>query len=599
MSRTLPALTENAEPVLEDVVLEDGLAHYLKRRWFSLAGNQFGALVLALPAWQLAGAGTTLCFLVGFTLLNIAILAVKAQTAGMPRSTATYRHRSRLSGASSGVLGAGLAAGNIYLHQRGGEAMLIYSVAVQAGVAAAGLGVSSFHLPALRCNLMFGLGLYLFSLGFVPSTMQVQVIGLGTTIALVFLLLMGQQQAIILASAIRLQHENDALVKQLARENSIATSARDAAQRANQQKSHFFASASHDLRQPVHALNLYASLLRESNSEKEHHEVLERIGNCVQSLDDLFESLLTVTRAESLDSSDIEFAPIPLDDVIRTVVNQAAPRASENGIQIRHCPTRAWVLGEKLTLERILSNLVANAVAFSAKGRVLVGVRRRGEQVELQVVDNGIGISEEQQELIFSEFYQADNPGRRSGQGFGLGLVIVQRLCTALGYALAVRSKLGKGSCFGVLLPRATATPPALLTRTDTHRLISSNLHALIVDDEESVRDAMKRTLEKWHVTATICASAEDAINTVRSNPEIIDCILADQRLGDGIYGVQLAKQLTALLPRPVPVAIITGETAGDWYENAQSLGFTVLFKPVKQIRLRAFLAAAGKKSDA
>lgn len=590
------ALSHDADHALDSVVREDALAHYLKRRWVSMAGNQFGAGLLTIPGWILAGQVAAVSFLLSFTLVNLATLGVKSRVLHMPRELASYGKRSRLVAASSGLLGASLAAGNIVLHQLAGPDMLIYSVAVQAGIGAASLGVSSFHLPSMRSYLLFGLGLYLLSLGFVPSSLQVQVLGLGTTIALCFLLVMGAQQAGILSSAIRLQHQNDALVHKLALENAAATEARNTAQRANQEKSHFFASASHDLRQPVHALNLYASLLKDPVSDAERKDVLERIETCVQTLDDLFESLLTVTRAESLDPAEIELAPIALGAVIRTVIHQVLPQADAQGTQLVHCPTTVWVQSDRLALERILSNLIANAVAFSPNGRVLVGVRRRGARVEVQVLDNGAGIAEDQKQQIFGEFYQAANPGRRSGQGFGLGLVIVERLCSALGYPLSVHSTFGKGSCFGVSLPRCSAAPDELEVRPHPGGHISTKLQVLLVDDEESVRDAMARLFAKWDVSATICASTHEAIKVVREKPDTVNCILVDQRLGEGLDGVSLAQQLNALLPRAMPVAIITGETAGDWYEQAQMLGFSVLFKPVKQIRLRAFLVAASKR---
>ena len=590
------ASPEPAEASLDSIVREDAFAHYLERRWVSMAGNQFGACLLTIPGWILAGQFAALSFLLGFSLVNFVSLGVKARVLRMPRSEVSYACRSRLIAACSGLLGASLAVGNIALHQLGGADMLIYSVAVQAGIGAASLGVSSFHLPSMRSYLLFGLGLYLLSLGIVPSSLQVQVLGVGTTIALCFLLVMGAQQAGILSSAIRLQHQNDALVHKLALENAAANEARTTAQRANQEKSHFFASASHDLRQPVHALNLYASLLKDPVSDGERKDVLERIETCVQTLDDLFESLLTVTRAESLDPGDIELAPIALSAVIRTVVHQALPQADAQGTQLVHSPTSVWVLSERMALERILSNLVTNAVAFSPNGRVLVGVRHRGSRVEVQVLDNGAGIAEAQKQQIFGEFYQADNPGRRSGQGFGLGLVIVERLCGALGYPLSVQSILGRGSCFGVSIARCDAAPSELSPTPHPRGHISAKLQVLLVDDEESVRDAMARLFSKWKVGATICATANEAIAVVRQEPQRFNCILVDQRLGEELDGVSLAQQLKAMLARPIPVAIITGETAGDWYEQAQGLGYSVLFKPVKQIRLRAFLVAASKR---
>lgn len=591
--------TSTSETQLDWVVLEDGLAHYLRKRWISFAGNQFGACLLAWPAWYLAGSRATVGFLLLFSLLNLGIVWAKTQLSRQPASLRTYRRRSVGVMATAACQGAGLALGNILLHRLGGAEMLIYCVSVQAGIAAASLGVSAFHLPSLRSQLMLGLGAYLFSLGFVPSSMQVLVIGFGTTIALGFLLVMGGQQAQTLASAIRLQHRNDALLKELAKENTAANEARNVAQKAHAEKSHFFASASHDLRQPVHALNLYAALLRDPMSEAERTEILDRIESCVQSLDELFDNLLTVTRAESLEPGEIELSPVPLEGLMRTVVHQTLHQAEAQGTQLSYCSSRRWVLTDRLALERILSNLVSNAVAFSPGGRVLVGVRGRGDQAEIQVLDNGVGIAKAQQEMVFGEFYQANNPGRRRGRGFGLGLVIVDRLCRALNHPLEVRSVLGQGSCFSVRLPLSHQPSHSASGSSRPAPAWESPIHVLLVDDDAAVRDAMERLFAKWAIAATICASAQEALQKVREEQLQPQCLLVDQRLGEDCDGVELASRLNSLLPAPVPVAIISGETAGDWFERAQAQGFRVLFKPVKQIRLRAFLVASSRQPKA
>lgn len=581
------------EADLETAVAEDCLHTHFQQSPVPSAGVCFVSLLVAIPAWYAMPHAIVINFLLGMFGYQLLMLAASQWYYRQKRYALSFRHRSIAAAIIYGINGCAIAIASSALYYHGGDEMFVYIVLVQVGLAAGSLGTSAYHVPAMLAYLLTAIPGFLLYLLSIPPSFQVNVVAVGLIFNMLYVIVVGLQQARSIRSAIRLQHKHQALMEELVEQKQVTETALLEAQRSSEEKSRFFASASHDLRQPVHALNVYVSLLMSSRTENERSEVLGHISRCVSTLADLFNALLTVSRAEGVDQENIQPVPLPVQSVIDNVLSQYQPQALADGIDLRCCTSRCWVLGDQIAMERILGNLVSNAIRFTPGGRILIGVRRRAGYAEVQVVDTGTGIEDGEQSRIFDEFYQAGNPGRRFGQGFGLGLVIVRRLCAAFGYQVTVRSKMGKGSCFSIIMPLSVAAsgmPAALEAERATD--FAPSTRVLIVDDDEMVRDAMRRIMDSWGVNADICENSTEALALTEA-PIDWACLLLDQRLGERLTGLELGERLLERLPRPLPIAILSGENAGPWIERASELGFTVLPKPVKLIRLRAFIASA------
>lgn len=585
---------------LEQTVQIDCLRTQFAKSPLPSLGVCFVALLCAVPGWF-------------FMPREIVIGYVAAMFAyqGLMLAASQWFHRQRRVGLSLG--GVSLAATAIYavngtavgvscivLYRYGGETMFLFVVLVQLGLAAGSLGTSAYHPPAMLAYLLTSIPIFVGDLLLRERTFVENVVCVGLVFDMFYVIAMGWEQSRSIRSAIRLQHQNDELLEQLRAQTQLAEDARQQAERASEEKSRFFASASHDLRQPVHALNVYASLLRTTESDAERSEILRRVGICVDTLGDLFNALLTVARAEGTDSEQVARVAVPLQAAFDSLVTQFGPLAADKGLRLRAARSSLWVQGERIAVERLLGNLVSNSIRFTPHGTVLIGARRRGAQVEVQVLDTGVGIGEDQRARIFDAFYQVANPGRHADRGFGLGLVIVHRLCRAFGYRIDLASTPGRGSRFSLHMPRCAAPElPAERAAVETLAAFEHPLRVLLVDDDPLVRDAMARALRGWGVEADLCASSREAFSLARERGAQWQCLLLDQRLDEAITGVELAGQLRALLHRPVPVALLTGEDNGTWTLDAQAQGYTVLPKPVKMIRLRAFIAACAERVEA
>lgn len=587
------------EAELERTVAESCLRKNFQLSYLATAGVCFVSVLFAIPAWQLVAHEIVINIVLATFAYQAVMLSISQWYYRQRRYVLSYRHRSIAATSIYAINGVLIAVGCIVYYHYGGMAMFIYVMAIFLGLCEGSLGTAAYHVPAMLAYQLTATPIFLIYLLFTPRSTEVNIVAVGLAFNMMYCIWVGRQQAGNIRTAIRLQHRNDALLSELREQTEIAEDARRVAERSSEEKSRFFASASHDLRQPVHALNIYTSLLGSSKDAEERTDILRRIDGCVRTLSDLFKALLTVARVESYAEQAGPVSPFPLQTAIDNAIALFKPLADEHGVVVHTVKSRCWVQGEQTAIERILGNLLSNAISFSPKGRVPIGVRRRPGRAELQVIDTGIGIGEAEQARIFGEFYQVDNPGRHAEKGFGLGLVIVQRLCTSLGFRVALKSELGRGSCFSVFMPLADpaaperpAAEPILLPEFD------QRIRVLVVDDDPVVRDAMRRILEAWQVTADICASTAECFKLVESSAPAWTCMVLDQRLDEAMTGVQLARALQDQSGRRIPVAIMTGENEGDWVDEARKRGYLVYSKPVKLVRLRAFIVSAFKTGD-
>jgi PAS domain S-box-containing protein len=372
--------------------------------------------------------------------------------------------------------------------------------------------------------------------------------------------------------------------------------AKEEAERASVAKSRFLAAASHDVRQPMHALGLLLAALSRRVVDPEVRSIVSVMEESLAAMSELFNALLDVSK---LDAGVVvpEIVDLPLAPLLARMANEFGPAALEKGLELRIVPCALAVRSDAVLLDRILRNLVSNAVVHTRRGRVVLGCRRSGDGVRIEVHDTGPGIPADQIGTIFQEFRQLDNAGRDRRQGFGLGLAIVERLARLLGHRVDVVSAPGRGSRFSVEVPRAAAAavprPPA---PTDVAAAELAGACILAIDDDAAVLGATERLLRDWGCVVYAAASAAAALELLARLDRPLDLMLADRRLAEGEAGERVLARIRAaaqeLGARPPTGIIVTGETGSDVLRALEQSGFRVLNKPVRPARLRALVAA-------
>jgi len=372
-------------------------------------------------------------------------------------------------------------------------------------------------------------------------------------------------------------------------ENEIA---RNRAEEANRAKSRFLAAASHDLRQPLHAMALFVSALKDKSQEPETRRIVDHLTTSVEALEGLFHALLDISK---LDAGIVrpEIRDFSVQAVFDRIGRECATEAADNGLRMRLMPTRALVRSDAALLERILRNLVSNAIRYTNAGGVAVGCRRRGDAVRITVCDTGVGIESAHLTDIFQEFYQVGNPERDRTKGLGLGLAIVDRLARLLEHPVAVVSVLGRGSVFSVTVPRgeAASAEPDLSQPVE---VIAGNLGdalVVVIDDEAAVLDGMREVLQQWGCRPLLAGSADEALAQLVRTASRPAAVIADYRLRAGETGIVAIGRIRSAYGADIPGVIITGDTAPDLLREAEASGFHLLHKPVRPVKLRALLS--------
>ena len=398
------------------------------------------------------------------------------------------------------------------------------------------------------------------------------IIVLGTTIA----------QAVKLANTFRtmieLRFANEALVKRLRLETGNALAARAQAEAANLAKSKFLAAASHDLRQPVHAQGLFLEVLARSELTDEQRGVLANARAAGTASAEMLNTLLDFSRIEA-GVVKPHVQAFRLQPLLHKIEIELAAQADTKGIVYRSRETHAVAASDAALVELILRNLVSNAIRYTEAGGVLVGCRTRGDAVDVEVWDTGIGIAPEHQQDVFREFHQLGNPERDRRKGLGLGLAIAGGLAAALGQALTLRSRAGRGSVFSLRLP-LTAAPvnQAAATRSgDPLRLL--DLRVLVIDDDETVRAGMAHLLRDWGAACETAGSIQEALTLARAcAPQLV---ISDYRLREQRTGAEAIAAVRDALGFDVPALLITGDTAPERLREAGASGVALLHKPV------------------
>ncbi|PWC33192.1 ATP-binding protein [Azospirillum sp. TSO35-2] len=374
------------------------------------------------------------------------------------------------------------------------------------------------------------------------------------------------------------------------RAQQALTDARREADRANVAKSKFLAAASHDLRQPVQSLMLLMEVLSSRVSDGMSRNVLGTMDRALSALKMLLDGLLDVSRLEA-GAIVPELADFPLSEVMERVAANSRSVAIQKGLLLHIVPSRAHVHSDPMLLGRILQNLVENALRYTDKGRILIGCRRRGGTLRIEVWDTGIGIPDDQQEDIFQEFVQVGNASRNRDQGLGLGLAVVRRLSVMLGHRVTVRSIPGQGSVFAVEVPlAATPTPVVGATPAAPRPVFATTV--LVIEDDEIVREGLRAMLAEWGYTVLAAEGCAEALDLANRGPTP-DLIVADYRLRDGRTGTEAIREVRLALGRILPGILVTGDTAPARLQEAETGNFRVMHKPVIAADLRRAVADA------
>jgi signal transduction histidine kinase len=483
------------------------------------------------------------------------------------------------------IHGAAWASSAFLLHRPGEPVTLLSVMVTLAGLATANAASLAVHTPSAIAFVIGALA---------PAAVILMLRQVGQPEIYAAIMLLTTLIAVI-ANAVRMASVYDEGIRlrlDLGQQVEERKALQEAAEESSAERNRFFGAASHDLRQPVHALGLYASLLRQDPPARERRELIANVIACVDSLERLFNAILAVSRASEPDGRR-PMTSVGLQEVIDRVVLQLRPQVEARGLRLRAPRTRVRVQADPEVLERILTNLLSNAIRYTEAGGVLVGVRRAGPEVRLVVADTGIGLGEEDQQRIFEPFYQVGLPQRDREQGFGLGLATVSQLCRTYDYGLSVRSKLTRGALFQVSLPRSTAPASRPAPEVTPDPPVLDRLTVLLVEDDRLVADAVRRILEAWDVQVHMCSSGKDGLALLEQRPprERWHALL-DYRLPGELTGLQLAEEIRRRHSDAVRVTLITGEADPGLFEAAAARGFVVLQKPLRPIRLRALLSA-------
>ncbi len=563
----------------------------------STGGSMMGALLLAGVMWSVvshkAVVGWFACMAANQLWRLFLYFRFRATTlvaADLDKWANLWALGSLISGCIWGAASFVLYVPDSQIYQ-GFLVVLIFGV-TSAAVLLIGTHLPSFYafvlpalLPIVVRNIIEGEAAHL-TLAFIAAM---------TTLAI---LSFGRNYNRVLVESLRNRFENEALARELAhraeeleRARQTAEQARAEAEVANRSKTQFFAAASHDLRQPLHALGLFAAALAEKVKDPEVVQMVHSINASVDALEGLFNELLDISKIDAgvIKANPHDFALGPLLERLRM---DFEPEAFERRLGLTVRPSRLHVRSDPVLVERILRNLITNALRYTPHGRVLVAARRRGTGVALEVWDTGTGIAAAERERIFEEFYQVGNPERNSRKGLGLGLSIVRRLAKLLGAPVGLASEPGRGSRFSLTLPQGMPPAPEAAPSSARHREAGhlGGARIAVVEDESVVLEGMRVLLEGWGAHVVAAGSGEELLDRLAAEQAPPALVIADYRLREGRSGVEAIRALRSRYGAAVPAIIVTGSTTPFNLDEAKALGAHLLLKPVMPAKLRTLI---------
>ncbi|RQS48062.1 hybrid sensor histidine kinase/response regulator [Burkholderia sp. Bp8986] len=522
-----------------------------------------------------------------------------------PTSVSNWRHWALWLSAFSTAAGMGWGWASIHLAMGADFGIASLVVIATFSIVAGAIPVFSAYLPAFIAFLLPATVPYVGAAIVSPHAIQRETAPMMLLIACVvgYLGLLANRAA---TQNIRLRFRAERYAGDLQTQNErverLAVDLdcqRRIADQANLAKSQFLAAASHDLRQSAHALNLLIGALRSIPMPPEGRRLVERIERSSDALSRLFGALLDLSRLDA-GSVEAQCRPFAIDTVLEYVCNDCLLDAQAKGITLSRVPCRAVVHSDPLLVERIVRNLVSNAVRYTDRGKVVVGCRRRGTHLAVQVWDTGCGIPDHLQKLVFREYYQVGNAERDHEKGFGLGLAIVRRLADLLECRLAVRSTPGRGSCFEVAMALAVGTPAPLDTPIVSHGDVPGSTGLVVViDGNRTTRTGLAELLATWGYDTIAARSGKEALDRLSACPRRPDLLICDYLPPRGENGIVVIERLREALDTAVPALLISGDTTDEQLAASHTHGLVLLHRPLPNGKLRAavgHLVAAGAR---
>jgi signal transduction histidine kinase/CheY-like chemotaxis protein len=382
-------------------------------------------------------------------------------------------------------------------------------------------------------------------------------------------------------------------LQSLEKTNGSLSQAKQQAEAASSLKSSVLISVTHDLLQPLNAARLTLSALDEMIASPKGLLLTEQIDRSLATLEDLLRTLLDISK---LDAGVLkpEVRPVSISTLFEPLRQEFTPVAAKRHLVLRIEPCAETVLSDPMMLRRILQNLLANALRYTQRGSVLMGCRLKGADLSIEVHDTGPGIPEAQREAIFMEFQRGET-SIGADAGIGLGLSIVRRFATTLGHEIHLKSRLGRGSMFGVTVPRTSAPEEAASSREPAlTESVYGGMEAariLLIENDLSSAEGLASLLEKWGCDVAIAKSAVDALDSIRALDEVPDVIVADLHLDNGETGIEAVEEIRNAIKTDVPAIIVTADYSAKAASDAASFGHELLKKPIKPAEMRSLLS--------
>lgn len=496
------------------------------------------------------------------------------------------------------VLGAsvwGLAW--LLMYVPGDLAYQILIICVAMGFASGGVTINPVHRPSMFLYLVFLLVPLVVRLA-LENDKQHWFLALMLVVFIMFMLNAAMRLMYTFELSLRQRFEKEGLLRELRQRETDIAEALERAESASRAKSKFLATASHDLRQPLQALRLFTEALQETAKDKESLRLSGQIGKSVDALVDMFDDLLDVSR---LDAGIVEprwqhFTLAPLMD---RLYGDFAPIAQNKGLRYE-MPNTAELCGstscetvvysDPFLLERMLRNLISNAIRYTDSGSVVVRCSCASDRVKIEVVDSGIGINPESLPHIFDEYYQVGNQHRDRRKGLGLGLTIVRRIDELLSCGLKVSSESGAGSSFSFSIPKGDATQlaqPFVISHSEYE--LSGRVVALVEDDPD-IRESTVELMRQWGCKVFTSESADEVMRELDVAEQRPDVLVCDYRLPQGMTAIDVIHRMRELWGAELPAVVLTGDTASDTLHEIHGSGAMLLHKPIAPIRLRAMM---------
>ncbi|MEN0000748.1 MAG: PAS domain-containing hybrid sensor histidine kinase/response regulator [Pseudomonadota bacterium] len=384
-----------------------------------------------------------------------------------------------------------------------------------------------------------------------------------------------------------------ARTSELTKVNAELGKAQRRAEEANISKTRFLAAAGHDISQPLNAARLYAtSLVEKLPEDASDRETIKKIDSALESVETIIGAVLDISRldAGAMTPNNSVFS---LGDLLNQLETDFRPMADEKNLDFKVLPTSINVETDRNLLRRLIQNLISNAIKYTRSGRVLVGVRRRGDSIDLIVADTGIGIPKERAQHVFKEFQRLDD-GARTASGLGLGLSIVDRISRVLNLPVTLRSDFGKGSVFSVDIPVSHALPKqetARVGRIAPRPSLLTGLNVACIDNEDAILSGMTVLLTGWGAHVIAAGNRKDLEAEITANNVTPDVIIADYHL-DNDDGLSVVDEIRSLHREDMPGILITADRSASLREEAEQKNITLLNKPLKPAALRAILAS-------